>query len=230
MRLPEFSVSSTGFLGWRSGRARLSQVTWFDRTGKVKALTGEPRLANRLFPALDGSHLLVEYIDTAALCDRNQPGFTKLPAPAAIWDRQEATLLYTNRLSDGSFQVLRLPLNSPGGPSEILRLKNVDDLDAVSPDGRFLLYFANGKLYSVQVTDGPDRGQPHLAVHTHEYCFRATSLPTAAGLSTRPGAGTRRSTSNGSVLPAFAPRLPRARVFQCGARMGKRSSACVGIK
>jgi Tol biopolymer transport system component len=57
-----FSISATGIVAYRSGRATWRQLTWFDRTGKVLDTLGMPNESNPTNPELspDGRRVAVD--------------------------------------------------------------------------------------------------------------------------------------------------------------------------
>lgn len=175
-RRAEFSVSA-GVLLWRPGKAALALVTWFDRKGNVAGVAGEPWLAKRLRLSPDERYLLAEFRNSTRLLEPNQPGYLKIRVPTPLWSSDGSRLLYPSRIPTGQVRLLQGSVNGDAGVEEIVRLPDVDDLDDISSDGRFLLYMSHFKLYYVRIDGGPDRGQPHLAVQTDEQVIQGRFSP-----------------------------------------------------
>ena len=90
-----FSVSRTGVLAWRPGRAGLSQVTIFDREGKEIGIAGSPTVVQTLRLAPDETRLLVGFDATAWLLEPGRPGRQQLEQGTldTLWSPDGSKLL-----------------------------------------------------------------------------------------------------------------------------------------
>src|SRR4029078_11299195 len=72
--LAHFSVSRTGVVAWRPGKAGLSQVTVFDRQGKELGTAGSPTIVQTMKLAPDEKHLLLGFAAAAWLLEPGRTG------------------------------------------------------------------------------------------------------------------------------------------------------------
>ncbi len=161
----DFSVSRSGTLAWRPGRAASSRVTTFDREGKVVGTAGPPLVAYTLSLSPDGTRLLATGGRSSLLLDVGQPGSQDLGGKWFSWFPDGSALLGDG--VDLSGKLLKRPL--AGG--EIVDLGThslVDDgvIQDVSPDGTQILY-AGGRgdqqgLLVRPLGGTPDSGEPRL--------------------------------------------------------------------
>ena len=82
VNLGDFSVARNGTIAWRPGRAALSQVTVFDRQGKLLSTTGRPGAYSDVVLSPDEKHVLVSSLGSEGrgwLMDVGQPGQLALP-------------------------------------------------------------------------------------------------------------------------------------------------------
>ena len=147
-----FSVSATGLVAYRRGTA-MTQLSWFDRTGK--ALGTIPAPADNdggviAYPGIspDGRRVAVtrnvrERSDIWLLDQTHATRFTFLETGGSlncVWSPDGGKIVFTAiRKGDSGFYVK--PSDGTGSESLVLdKLPRSDYLDAWSPDGRFLLY------------------------------------------------------------------------------------------
>jgi serine/threonine protein kinase len=140
------SVSATGTIAYRTGVAKASQLTWFDRTGRAVGTLGEPSPASPWNVALsrDGLRAAVEragangtdiwIIDSRGTTPftADTPGQQRFP----LWSPDGTTIAYANATPDGVYE--RASNGTGGGELLVTPRKILSDW---SRDGRFLLYF-----------------------------------------------------------------------------------------
>ena len=136
------SVSATGTIAYRTGAAKASQLTWFDRTGRAVDTLGEPSPAGPWNVALsrDGLRAAVERTGDIWIIDSrgttpftvDTPGGQRFP----LWSPDSPRIAYANQPPDG---VYVRSSNGDGGGELLLTPRKI--LSDWSRDGRFLLYF-----------------------------------------------------------------------------------------
>ena len=142
-----FSVSRSGVVAWRPGTAGLSQVTIFDRQGRVIGTAGSPTVIQTLKLAPDETRLLIGFNSTAWLREPGRPGQLQL-------DQGDRETLFS---PDGSkfidaippggkvMRVVERPVAGEGAIRELANPPGLGRLEDISPDGRTLL-FSRGAL------------------------------------------------------------------------------------
>jgi hypothetical protein len=82
-----FSTSWGGMLAWRQGQAYRSQLTWFDRSGRVLGTTGPPGNYIHLRISPDGSKVVAGSLNQGAVVmDASERGGQPMPrAVAPLW-------------------------------------------------------------------------------------------------------------------------------------------------
>ena len=173
LRRAQFSVSRDDVLIWRSGRASLAQMTWFDRTGKASGTVGPPCYPETIRLSPDERHVIFAPSQAGRAVaetnrDRSLPFLSFLPLTdgtnPGMWMPASSDILYL-RKSGSALQVLRRA--AAGGPEkEVARLPEANGLLDISPDGRSLLYVAydhsGPKLYALRLEDAPRTAKPEL--------------------------------------------------------------------
>ena len=131
----EFSVSRSGTIAWRPGKAASSQVTTFDRTGKVLGTSGPDVVAFNLSLSPDGTKLLAMGGESTLLLNAGQPGSQDLDGSWFSWFPDGSGILGI----DGEKIMKRLITGGEtvdlGSPTPVIY--QARDL---SPDGTQLLY------------------------------------------------------------------------------------------
>jgi Tol biopolymer transport system component len=162
----DFSVSATGVLAYRAGSTRNSQFAWFDRAGTLLETVGPP--GNYRTPDLSPDGQRVAYGDVNQrdiwildLSRRTSSRFTSGPGieTAPVWFPDGSKIAY--RIDQGGL----FEKDVTGTGAERLLLKQpVNGPDQVSPDGKWILYFAvaPGGTQDVYVlpTTGDRKPQP----------------------------------------------------------------------
>ena len=144
-----FSVSDTGVLVYQSGISTGTQLTWFDRSGKVLSTLGEPRSYRDVQLSPDNTIVSVTVTTTGTLGDiwlldveqgRRRRFSTDQLTAAAIWSPDGRDLIYSGRRSAGNAprDLFRRPAN--GSRAEELLFH--DDSDKIpltlSKDGQLV--------------------------------------------------------------------------------------------
>ena len=156
-----FGVSETGLLAYqtRGGDLR-SQLTWFDRTGKLVATVGEPADQMNLQLSPNGTQLAVSVLDPATNArdlwihdlarDNLRKRFTFDPSDdlQAVWSPDGSRLIF-NSARKGTQDVYQKASTGAGAEDAIVAdSTNNKYPTSWSPDGRFVLFFigsANSK-------------------------------------------------------------------------------------
>lgn len=147
----DFSVARNGTIAWRPGRAAVSQVTVFDRQGKLQGTTGRPGPYSDLALSPDEKHVLVSSAIRGWLMEVGQPGQLALPASARWfgWSADGAQLI---GFDDSGF--VEMPA---AGSGEIRHLRRLDvsgfrGLPDLSSDGKnVLVRVFGGGIVSFQI-------------------------------------------------------------------------------
>ena len=155
-RVSFFSVSGAGLFEYQTGAdPNERQITWFDRTGKAMGTIGEPRRFFNIEFSPDRKRLATSAVDTTGNFDlwtydmpRALPTrFTFDPALEfePVWSPDGRTIAFLSTRMGHSDLYLK-PANGSGAEE----LLYADDLQKFptnwSPDGKFLLYYAEGGL------------------------------------------------------------------------------------
>jgi serine/threonine protein kinase len=143
-----FSVSADGRVAYRSGEG-LSQLKWFDRTGKAMGVVGEPA-NNLLYPELspDGGRValqrMVQSNTDIYLLDLVRGGmirFTFDPATdtAPIWSPDGTRIAFVSSRK-GPYNLFLKPSSGAGTEELLLETPNNKFPQDWSKDGRYILY------------------------------------------------------------------------------------------
>jgi Tol biopolymer transport system component len=148
--LAGFSVSAVGRLAYRAGGSERRQLTWFDRTGKVVGVAGEPDTNNLVTNALsrDGRRIAVmrtvQSNQDIWMIDVLRGGATRFtfdPALDAfgVWSPDGTRIAFeSNR--NGSLDLFLKPSSGAGAEELVLASPSTKIPTDWSLDGRFLLY------------------------------------------------------------------------------------------
>jgi Tol biopolymer transport system component len=160
------SVSANGNLVYRTGRPRLTQLKWFDRSGTVLGTVGGPVsiASSTLVLSPNGKTILTSggpgsdilLMDVAS---GNLTRFTEDPGidTAPIWSPDGNTIYFTSNRS-GIFELYAKPANGSGDEVLVLRSRAVRLARDISQDGRFLLYRGGADIAAIQL-DGNPKGE-----------------------------------------------------------------------
>ena len=191
-RRPHFSVSQTGVLAWRAGTAALSQLTWFDRTGRVAASAGTAWDATSVSMAPDGRHVLVTGSNgRTVVAAADETGVTELPGLFGVrWMPNNTDLLYHDR-SDGKSTRLMVRAVDGGPARQVAHLQGLMAVQDISPDGKALLYTTEQWTLHGARLDGPATTSMPL-VNTQGRIFNAQFSPDGKWIVYSEGDRTRR--------------------------------------
>jgi len=158
-----FSVSRSGAIAWRPGKAALNQVTIFDRRGKEIGTTGPLEATQSLELSPDEARLLA-YGERSWLLDPGQSGRLSLGTSWlwTLWSPDGSHLL-GYRKSSG-----RMAERVVNGTGEVHELGAAvgDNPEDVSPDGKQVLWMRGAVgLFSLSL-QGPERDRTPRTVTT----------------------------------------------------------------
>jgi dipeptidyl aminopeptidase/acylaminoacyl peptidase len=179
--LPMFSVSATGVLAYRTGGAGglpTTQLTWFDRAGKILGTVGEPGQYNTVALSPDGTRVAVSRNDprTAGGGFGAQRGNTdiwlhefsrgtsaRLPSDPgmdwmAVWSPDGSRIIFASA-RDGPMNLYQKVSSGAGNEEALLKSNEVKLSYDWSQDGRFLLYGVGLQKYGLWVL--PLTGDDH---------------------------------------------------------------------
>ena len=148
----DFSVARNGTIAWRPGRAALSQVTVFDRQGKLLGTTGRPGPYSDLVLSSDEKHVLVSGSEGRGwLMEVGQPGQLALPGSARWlgWSADGAQLI---GFDDSGF--VEMPATGSGDIRLLRRLEGhrfIRGLPDLSSDGKNVLGRVVDGIVSLQI-------------------------------------------------------------------------------
>jgi eukaryotic-like serine/threonine-protein kinase len=144
-----FSISADGRVAYRSGGV-LRQLKWYDRTGKVLGVAGQPDPATLLYPQLspDGAYAaltrVVQNNNDLWLMDLIRGGLTRFtfdPAIdiSALWSPDGMRIVFSSTRK-GPFNLYVKSASGAGTEELLLETPNNKWVQDWSRDGRFLLY------------------------------------------------------------------------------------------
>jgi Tol biopolymer transport system component len=177
-----FSASSNGVLVYRTGSGGDSQLTRFDRQGKVLGTVGERGLYDTQALSPDGTRVAVERRDPQNgkdalwLVDLSRGTSTRFTFGSSsvaqpIWSPDGSRIIFASSLG-GVYDLYQKP--SSGAKDEELLLKSGESKfpSSLSRDGRFLLYMASGPKsnyhLSVLPLEGDKKPFPFLQTEFNE--------------------------------------------------------------
>ena len=165
MRHAFFAVSRSGALAWRPGKAGMTQLTWFDRGGRVVGTAGPAGEPSAVVLSPDENHLLLTLGDHfAGLLDPLQNSYIRLPGLVrGVWTPDNAHILHR---PPGGGRVLERDLVR-GTDREVAQVPNLSAVRALSPDGKVLLYAVGEGIYSIRLDGAPGSPQPVVASSDH---------------------------------------------------------------
>jgi len=179
-RRAHFSVSRTGVMAWRPGTAGLSQVTIFDRQGKVIGTAGSPAVLQTLKLAPNETRLLLGFNATAWLLEPGRPGQLQLEQGSreTLWSPDGSKFLDAIPAGGEVLRVVERPVTGEGTVRELAKPPGLGRLEDISPDGKTLL-FSRGALDTAVFSfrlDGVEK-EPKSLVQTGETISHARFSP-----------------------------------------------------
>jgi hypothetical protein len=175
----DFSVARDGTIAWRPGTAALTQVTTFDRHGKILGTSGPPQSAESIVLSADETRLLAFAQEGAWLLEVDQPGRIALPR-GPLWFAWSYDGLKI--LGHGDRTIVETPADGSGTQRIVGPYPSRIGLPYdVSPDGMSMVTMAagGGPMFTVRQELAAPRGsRSGLAISAR--CNRA-SLRTDAG-------------------------------------------------
>jgi eukaryotic-like serine/threonine-protein kinase len=145
---PCFSVSSTGWLAYRTGSTGRRQLTWVDRSGAAVSTVGDPDATYyrpRISP--DGNRVAVERADQGNrdiwLLEGNRR--SRLPLDNArhtypVWSPDGKRIAYRSNRS-GPGDIYQKTADGSGEEEKLVASDTLKNPTSWSRDGRFLMYF-----------------------------------------------------------------------------------------
>ena len=171
-----FSVSQSGVVAWHPGRAALSQVTIFDRSGKTIGFAGPPDTVNSLRLAPDGTRLLAENDEGTRLLEPGRPGLLPFSIGTRwiFWSPDGLRLIG----QDGSGDIVE---RISGGAADGRQLMQsvAGNLEDISPDGKLVLYQNRdgSSISSVRLDGAAQERAPKSVVQTNEFIYTPRFSP-----------------------------------------------------
>jgi Tol biopolymer transport system component len=192
--VPRFSVSTTGVLAYQTGGigvgTPITQLTWFDRTGKTLGTVGEPGQYNTLALSPDGTRVAFSRVSaqTGEISGRppnhdlwvhefarntsTQITFDPAINWQAVWSADGSHIVFASD-RDGPFNLYQK--DSSGAGKEDLLFKSSEGKFPYdwSPDGRFLLYVntttgLRGNLWVLPLTGDDRKPVRYLQIDANE--------------------------------------------------------------
>ena len=171
-----FSVSRNGVVTWRPGRAALSQVTIFDRSGNITGFAGPPDTYNYLRRSPDGTRLLAEDNKGTRLLEPGRPGVLSLSGDAR-W-----TLLVSGRIALVRARRIRQYCRTCRGgwikPTTTSARQRRQLRKTSRPDGNLVLYRnGDGSISWMRLSGGAEERAPKSVAQTNESIYAPRFSP-----------------------------------------------------
>jgi eukaryotic-like serine/threonine-protein kinase len=174
-----FSVSDSGTLGYRPGAGTVSQLTWFDRTGKSLEAIGEPQVHVNLGLSPDDRRLAVSETGLGAIniwmLDLARPSAPSRFTVASggnfdpVWSPDGSQVVFTSSRT-GKFNIYWRPADGSGEDKLLSEPPQGAGGPDWSRDGRFLAFSSNGDVWvlplSRQGSSKIEAGKPYPFVQT----------------------------------------------------------------
>jgi len=158
-RQAQFSVSGNGVLAWRAGKSAFSQLTWFDRQGRILGTAGPLLQINRVRLSSDDRQILIERAGgrQTGVVEAHGSGYLDLPGIAqALWLPHSSRILF--RHTADLSRVVQRPVQG-GEETTLGRLPEKGRLQDVSPDGKVVLFAWAWEVHAVPL-DGEGEPRP----------------------------------------------------------------------
>jgi eukaryotic-like serine/threonine-protein kinase len=156
IRRADFSVARNGTVVWRPGKAGMSRVTVFDRSGRPIATAGPPANFSDIRLSPDETRLLVDSDAGRSLVEVGQPGLLPLPSGVTWWAWMGKSSADSKLFGVSQDGVVELAANGSGEQRPApeyqsfasYRKKSSEHnlISDVAPDGDVLLAWAPGLL------------------------------------------------------------------------------------
>jgi len=145
------SVSATGLVAYRTGAVSQRQLTWFDRSGKLRGTVGDPDRSGLSSPSVsrDGRRVAVSrtvegntdlYLLDGARMSRIT--FDAASDRFPLWSRDGTRIVFGSSRS-GPFEIYQKLAGGAGVEERLVRADQLAVAASWSPDSRFLLYINN---------------------------------------------------------------------------------------
>jgi len=178
-----YSVSQDGTLVYLLGEGtfNVSRMVWVDRKGKETAVAAPARAYSHLRLSPEGTRVAARMADpnvdiwTYGLTRGALSRFTFQPEEdeSATWSPDGRRLYYSSSLLDGERVILRRNADSSGAEETLAKGLGHTHVNAISPDGRWLMYTAfegasRGDLWVLPL-EGERKPQSYLKTDFNEY-------------------------------------------------------------
>ncbi len=172
------SVSATGLVAYRTREGSERQLTWFDRSGVVQGVVGEPDdslLGPRVSP--DGRRIAVirtvqDNTDIWLWDGARSSRFTFFAGQdrQPVWSPDGSRIVY-QALGQGMGELWFKLASGAGEEERLLATELVLTPTSLSPDGRFVMYMSidpttDGDLWVLPVGGGAEHGTPFVFLKT----------------------------------------------------------------
>jgi len=182
IRRADFSVARNGTVVWRPGKAAMSRVTVFDRSGRPIATAGPPANFSDILLSPDETRLLVDLlVDSDAgrsLVEVGQPGLLPLPKGVTWWTWMGKSSADSKLFGVSHDGVVEMAANGSGEPRPAPEYQSFasyrkkssarNHISDVAPNGDVLLTWAPGLLL-FKPEAGPEGKQIPLVDNTNVY-------------------------------------------------------------
>jgi len=151
-----FSVSASGALGYRPGAGTVSQLTWFDRTGKSLGAVGDPKVYLNLALSPDERRLAASATAQGGaniwmidLAGASAPSLFTIGSGGSfdpVWSPDGAQVVFTSSRT-GKFNLYWRATDGGGEDKLLSEPPKGSSAPDFSPDGRFLAFSSSGDVW-----------------------------------------------------------------------------------